>query len=186
MDWRQMADGIGGRFTDPQAIRARYGDILAAGYITGSYAWTEEQFALFSEVIRIVTYLTDDGDVADVENGDLTPAQAGDWIALRKASGYCRPTVYCGIGNVSAVRIGAGAYVLGADYDLWVADWTGQPHQVTALPPGPEAGCAATQYAGNVDGIADLSAVYDPAWPHRAAPPLRARPTRARGLPRAG
>jgi hypothetical protein len=125
--------------------------------------WTSAEIDRFLKVptILIATRATDNfGDVLDVENGDATASQAEGWIAMRMRAGYHRPTIYTSLSNVPAVRAGTGKYVLGVDYDLWVASWTGSPHQI--------AGAAATQYA-NVGTLYDLSAVYDAEWPHRTA-----------------
>src|SRR5579863_5293505 len=116
---RFMADGIGGRATDPQRIREAWGiGVLVAGYITGEWAWTPQQWDLFrpEDRVTVVTVDVDEGDIADVENGDLTPAQAGDWIKRRRASGYNRPTVYCSRGTIPVVRAATGTLVLNRDY----------------------------------------------------------------------
>ncbi len=143
---------------------------MVAGYVNGSYAWTQAEWDLFPHAVKVqvtVTAAADAGDVLDVESGDATPEQTAGWIRMRKAAGYYRPSIYCNLASIPAVRQGTGAYILGRDYDIWVADWTGSPHQVTA--PGlPEATCSATQYQNTADY--DLSVVYDAGWPHRTAP----------------
>lgn len=153
-----LAAGIARQF--PQAAKV-------AGYVGGLYAWSQADWDLFphADKVRIaVRASTDDGDVLDVEQGDATPDQAAGWIAMRHAAGLYRPTIYCSRLVIPAVRQRTGSYILGRDYDIWVADYTGQPHQVAA--PGlPAAMCAATQYESTADW--DASAVYDPGWPHR-------------------
>lgn len=136
--------------------------------------WTTAQVERFIKtgvpIVLIATQANQDyGDVLDVEAGDATPSQAHGWLAMRKKSAPynkpgTRPTIYCARSNVTAVRAGTGSYVLGVDYDLWVADWTNKPHEI--------AGAVATQYA-NVGTKYDLSSVYDAGWPHRTetAPP---------------
>lgn len=153
---------------------------MVAGYINGSYAWTQADWDLFPHAVRVqitVTASADAGDVLDVESGDATPGQTAGWIQRRKASGYYRPSIYCSLDVVPAVRQGTGAYILGRDYDIWVADWTGSPHEVTAVGL-PRATCSATQYENTANY--DLSVVYDAGWPHRTAPqqppPKPARP----------
>jgi hypothetical protein len=91
---------------------------------------------------------------------------------MRKAAGLYRPTIYCSRSVIPAVRAGTGSYILGKDYDIWVADYTGSPHQVTA-PGAPAATCAATQYESTANW--DASIVYDTAWPHRK-PPVQVPP----------
>ncbi|MGH3165995.1 MAG: fibronectin type III domain-containing protein [Trebonia sp.] len=156
-----LAAGIAKRFPDAAMV---------AGYINGNYAWTQAEWDLFPHAVKVrisVTASADAGDVLDVEAGNATPDQTAGWIQRRKASGYYRPTIYCNRATVPAVRQGTGAYILGRDYDIWVADWTGSPHEVTA-PGTPSATCSATQYENTQDY--DISAVYDGGWPHRTAP----------------
>lgn len=170
MSYRLMADGIGGSFTDPQAIRDRFGPgVYAAGYIDGAFAWSADQWDLFDPARRIRISVTGEGDwdAVDCETGDLTAAQAAAAVRRRRSEGYDRPTVYCGRAVIPEVRFATGDLVLGRDYDLWAADWTGQPHRVDA---GGGLVCAVTQYVS--DPAFDLSAIYDPGWPHRTdAPP---------------
>jgi hypothetical protein len=68
---------------------------------------------------------------------------------------------------IPAVRQATGNLILGRDYDIWCADYTGSAHQVTA-PGSPSATCAATQYQST--SAYDVSAVYDDGWPHRTPP----------------
>lgn len=135
-----------------------------AGYVNGTYAWSQAEWNLFPRADHVtisVTASADEGDVLDVETGDATPGQCEAWIALRKAAGLWRPSVYCNLSTVPAVRIGTGKWVLGTDYDLWIADWDG----TTALPYP----LAAAKQERSTTGY-DLSIVYDRAWPHRKAP----------------
>lgn len=141
-----------------------------AGYVNGTYAWSQAEWGLFPHADHVtisVTAAANAGDVLDVETGDATPGQARGWIAMRKAAGLYRPTIYCSRSVIPAVRAGTGSYILGKDYDIWVAEYTGQPHEVTA--PGlPAANCAATQYESTANY--DVSMVYDLGWPHRRPP----------------
>jgi hypothetical protein len=152
---------------------------MVAGYINGDYAWTQADWDLFPHANHVTISITasvNAGDVLDVEPGNATPEQTAGWIEQRKASGYYRPSIYCSLNTVPAVRQGTGAYILGVDYDIWVADWTGSPHEVTA-PGTPVATCSATQYE-SLTGY-DVSVVYDEGWPHRTAPATKppAEPT---------
>jgi hypothetical protein len=143
---------------------------IVAGYINGAYAWAQADWDLFPQANHVtitVTASADAGDVLDVELGNATPEQTAGWIEMRKASGYYRPSIYCSRAAVPAVRQGTGNYILGIDYDIWVADWTGSPHEVTA-PGTPAATCSATQYESTANY--DVSVVYDEGWPHRTAP----------------
>src|SRR5215469_9116951 len=141
-----------------------------AGYVNGRYAWTQAEWNLFPHADHVtisVTASANAGDVLDVEAGDASPNQTAGWIAMRKAAGLYRPTIYCSRLVIPAVRAGTGSYILGRDYDIWAADYTGAPHQVSA-PGTPPATCAATQYQSTANW--DVSIVYDEAWPHRKAP----------------
>lgn len=170
-----LAPGIARQF--PHAAKV-------AGYLNGRYAWSHSDWALFPNADHVtitVSASLNAGDVLDVEAGDAMPAEAAMWIRARKASGLHRPTVYCSRSVIPDVRVGTGRFVLGADYDIWVADYTGQPHQVAA-PGMPAASCAATQYSAA--NAYDVSAVYDPGWPHRLPPGLPA-PSGLSGTPHA-
>jgi hypothetical protein len=143
---------------------------MVAGYINGSYAWSQQDWDLFPHATQVevtITASTNAGDVLDVEAGDATPSQTAGWIAMRKAAGYYRPTIYCSRSVIPAVRAGTGSYILGQDYDIWVADYTGTAHEVTA-PGSPSVTCSATQYESTANY--DVSTVYDDGWPHRKAP----------------
>ena len=156
-----LAPGIARQFPDVKRI---------AGYVNGRYAWSQAEWDLFphADKVRIATRAdVNDGDVLDVERYDASPDQTAGWIAMRHAAGLYRPTIYCSRSVIPAVRAGTGSYILGRDYDIWVADYTGQPHQVAA-PGQPPAMCAATQYESTAGW--DATMVYDTAWPHRRPP----------------
>lgn len=166
---RYMYDGIAS--LAPGIAKAFPKAGMVAGYLNGRYAWSQAQWDLFpgaDHVTISVTASADEGDVLDVETGDARPDQCAGWIAMRKAAGLHRPTIYCSRLVIPAVRQATGAYMLNHDYDIWVADYTGGAHQVTAPGPGLQVPCAATQYDSQ-PGY-DVSAVYDPGWPHRTAP----------------
>lgn len=161
MTTRLMYDGI---YPDAASIAALHPEMVA-GYIDGTWAWSAADWDKFpSSTVKVqitVTASVNDGDVLDVENGDATPAQTEGWIKLRKSAGYDRPTIYCNLSTVPAVRAGTGPYLLGVDYDLWVADYDDSENQVYPA-------SAATQFVSDPDW--DVSAVYDDAWPHRTVP----------------
>lgn len=162
-----LAAGIARAFPDAAKV---------AGYIDGTYAWSRADWDLFPHADHVtiaVRASTNAGDVLDVERGDASPDQAHGWIAMRKAAGLYRPTVYCSRSVIPAVRAGTGAFILGKDYDIWVADYTGQPHQVAA-PGSPAATCAATQYESTPGW--DATAVFDQGWPHRVPPAVPGLP----------
>lgn len=178
MTIRQVLHTLTRRITGATAPRYGYDSVSAqeiyshgirnpafvGGYTSGQYAWTQADFNLFPKSVHVYIATeasVDAGDVLDVEGGAATPAETEAWIRMRKAAGYHRPTIYCSLSSVPAVRAGTGAYKLGVDYDLWVAHWTGQPHVAYQ-------GAAATQYASL--SWADRDVAYDPGWPHRDQP----------------
>lgn len=173
-----LAKGIHAEFNSPE---------LVAGYINGLYKWSAAEWDLFPHSTHVqisITASEDAGDVLDVEKGDASPQEAAGWIERRKQSGLWRPTIYCARSVIPAVRQATGRYVLGTDYDIWVADWTGKPHGVTAPGPGVPAVCAAVQYASTAKY--DVSIVNDDGWPHRTAakpaPPKATAPTWPKGM----
>lgn len=156
-----LAAGIARSFPDA---------VMVAGYVNGTYAWTQAEWDLFPRAQHVgisVTASASEGVVLDVENGDATPGQAEAWIRERKAAGVYRPTVYCSLATVPAVRAGTGAYVLGKDYDIWVADYDGSA-AAPPVPGTPPASFAAKQYENTA--AYDVSAVYDDGWPHLTPP----------------
>lgn len=165
---RTMYDTIGGSSTtNPSYVRNNLwhpGDLMGY-YIAGnSFIWTDAQKALFPASALVSITLTAgfiDADVLDVETGGATPGQTHDWIAAKKAKGYLRPTIYCSRSTVPSVRTGTGSFILGTDYDLWVAEYNGDP--ASAYP-----GSIAHQY--NAFSRYDISSVFDDLWPHRKAP----------------
>ena len=160
---RLMLDGIN---SDAAGIASAFPDAqMVAGYVNGLYAWSAADWGLFPHADHVTISVFADrneGDVLDVESGDASPDQTESWIAMRKAAGLFRPTVYCSLSTVPAVRIGTGPYKLGLDYDLWVADYDDSLASVYPL-------AAAKQYK-STDGY-DASVVYDGQWPHRLPHP---------------
>lgn len=165
-----MYDGIN---SDARAIAGAFPNApYVAGYLNGTYAWSQADWDLFPKAKHIgitTTASANIGDVLDVETGDATPAQAEAWISGRKMAGYFRPTIYCNLSTVPAVRAGTGKWKLGVDYDLWVAVYDDSQAS-------PYAGSIAKQYASGQNW--DLNVVYDVNWPYRVEPkPTPAMPT---------
>jgi hypothetical protein len=178
---RTMYDGIN---TLAAGIAKEFPDAeMVAGYINGDFEWSPRDWNLFPHAVHVTISITanaDAGDVLDVESGDATVEQAAGWITKRKASGYHQPTIYCNLSTLPAVREATGDLILGVDWACWVADFTNEPHQVTA-PGTPKATCAATQFK-STDAF-DVSSVFDDEWPRRTAPakpnPPAKEPTKA-------
>lgn len=174
---RTMYDGIN---VDAAAI-AKLNPQMVAGYVNGPRSvWSAAEWNLFPHSVRVqitVTASANAGDVLDVEAGDAVPGQTEGWIRMRKAAGLYRPTIYCSLSAVPAVRTGTGPYILGKDYDLWVADYDDSLKSVYPL-------AAAKQYRNAAEW--DVSVVYDDGWPHRtsgnALPPPPAIPAWPAGV----
>ena len=103
--------------------------VCAAVYINGRYAWPQSQVARFERVIRI-SVMPEAGFAAharviDVERFDATPANARGFIKERIRLGHHDATVYCSKAAVASVQKACS----GLEYRLWVADWTGVPHE---------------------------------------------------------
>lgn len=134
---------------------------FVAGYVDGAYAWSGADWKLHdqSRHIRIaVSPYTHDADVLDVEQGDATPEQAGNWLRVEVDAGRWK-VLYFSAANFAAVHAAALANGVQDDqWGQWVADWDG----VAVLPPGP----VAKQYANPTlsGGHYDLSVVAD-YWP---------------------
>lgn len=146
---------------------------MIGGYVDGNYAWSSADWSLFPHADHIlITAIPGSGasldaDVCDCETGDYTPGLAALWAREKRSRGYDRPTIYCNLSTAPSVRVATGTLLLGVDYDLWIADWTGSPHQIV-FPDGRKA--ASTQFSSPRGGFYDESATYDSGWPHRKAP----------------
>lgn len=137
---------------------------MVAGYVDGIYAnvWSLQRNFPHAVVVRIaVSPHTNDGHVLDVEPGDATPAQAVDWVRMRRISG-ADPTIYCSKSSWYSVRKAFKDAGVEAPH-YWIADWDG----IKEVPTG----TVAKQY-GNPDITHhhyDISAVADH-WPGVDAP----------------
>jgi hypothetical protein len=128
---------------------------VVAGYLDGpDSAWPTAAWNRHPQAVKVLITTTGDlrGNVADVENGDLTPADARGWIQAKQARGMRGATIYCSRARLAEVR----AACRGHAYYLWVGDWTGTAH--------PLPGTVATQYAGGPDALCDTSMIYDQDW----------------------
>jgi hypothetical protein len=126
---------------------------VVAGYIDGDYAWPRDAWNRWPDAQKVLITTNGSliGNVADVENGNMTPDQAGKWIEDKQREGRHGCTVYCSLGNLETVLAGCRGHA----YYVWVADWTGEPHTIR--------GAIATQYSC-VDNLYDLSRVYSQDW----------------------
>jgi hypothetical protein len=135
---------------------------MVAGFIDSPhYTWSAANWARFPNAVHVTisTSGTDAGVVCDVENGDLTPAQAVTWVRTRRASGV-DPTVYCNASTwLSVINAFKAAGVAQPHY--WIAQYDG----VAALPTLGGIQAVAKQFTDNAPGNPyDTSCVAD-YWP---------------------
>ncbi len=122
---RSMADS-----TNPYDIPKGRFD-LVAGYTDGLYAWSANGWAFHStsRQVRICAVSLDmSAQVADVENGALTPEDGAEFVRRKYARGEI-PTLYFSISLrpvVYAAVTGLGLD-LNAGLQIWWADWDGRP-----------------------------------------------------------
>lgn len=106
---RAMEDSV-----DPDAIDPSVQ--LVGGYVDGEFGpahatfdqpgWDAASWDRFPNAVhvRIATHPdTADGNVGDVENGDMSPSSAVGWVHRRRAAG-ANPSVYCNRATIDAVR----------------------------------------------------------------------------------
>lgn len=70
---------------------------MVAGYANGRYAWTQEEWDLFPNALKVriaVRANYYDAHVLDCEEGDATPAQCPAWARQRRLMGEV-PIIYC-------------------------------------------------------------------------------------------
>jgi hypothetical protein len=126
---------------------------VVAGYIDGDYAWSSEDWKRFPDADKVLITVTGslNANVIDVENGDMDPVQAMQWIRSKQQAGMRGCTVYCTRSSLDSVWSACRGHA----YYVWVADWTDAAHAV--------GGTVATQYS-NVGNSYDLSMVYSQEW----------------------
>jgi len=134
---------------------------MVGGYVDGLYRWSAADWARFPRAVTVriaVFATTDDGHVLDCEPGNCTPAQAVDWVLLRRRAG-ADPSVYCNQMDPDigwpAVRAAFHARKVPEPH-YWVAKYDG----VALLPDG----AVAKQYLNDESAGYDLSIVADH-WP---------------------
>jgi hypothetical protein len=125
---------------------------VVAGYVDGPYAWSADAWQRWPGAEKVLITVTGSltANVADVENGAMTPDDARNWIAAKQGEHMRGCTIYCSRANLHAIWLACEGY----GYYTWVADWTGSAHEVPNT--------VATQYSSNDDF--DLSMVYSQEW----------------------
>jgi hypothetical protein len=137
----------------------RSGLKVYAGYIAGTFTNYNSVRSAFPGALYVgivpriglgVRY-----DCADVETGDMTPAEAPEAFAEMRGRtiNVVRPMFYAnGSTMPSVVNALTGAGIMRTEYLLWRADWNGSP----SIP----AGFDAAQYASNASFDADTFESY--------------------------
>jgi hypothetical protein len=138
---------------------------MVAGYANGRYPSYEAIKQRFPRipVIGIGVFgsaLHHPAHVLDIENGDATPEEFGPWARAMRLMDVRRPTAY--IGKARLIEL-LHHRRRGQILDVWVADWTGDHHELAAV----GANVVAVQFAApghGSPGEYDVSAVYDDSW----------------------
>ena len=97
---------------------------MVAGYVSGPYAWHQQDWERFvhARCVHIATSAdVDNGEVLDVERTDATPAQVPAWLQKRAEKGVLG-SVYCGLDAVPQV-LAACVSASVAFPPLWIAHW---------------------------------------------------------------
>jgi hypothetical protein len=126
--------------------------------VLGYDAWPAEAWAKFplAKKVRIAQEVQQVGlqyCVADVENGDMTFAQARQWILHQQSINALYPTVYVSQSNLSGLRQELSGVT---GYSIWLA-WWGHEEAVAGtvgIQLGPQEG----------PDSYDLSHFYSTAW----------------------
>lgn len=102
-----------------------------AGYANGLYANTAEMKRRWPNkpIVEISVWLANIGNCLDIERFDATPDQAGSYVLMRRAAGVGRPKLYASISVMPSVEADcASKRIDRANYMLWSAHYTNQPH----------------------------------------------------------
>lgn len=146
------------------------GASLVAGYADGVFENVAQMRSRFphATVVTIAVLHTTRAQVADVETGDMTPAQAVQWATVTMHDvDNSLLTIYANTSTWPAIK--AAFHAAGVTVpQWWAAHYTGVPHM--------EPGSIATQYAD--PGPYDLSqvAAYWPGVDPKPVPPKPAKP----------
>lgn len=102
--------------TNPASIPA--GAELVAAYVDGFGGYTAAVARFGAAKVVSISVGNNNADVADVENGAMTPGDLPGWIARQQARGIKRPVVYCNESTWPSVKSAVG----GADVSYWIAN----------------------------------------------------------------
>lgn len=139
------------------------GATMVAGYIDkitlepwSAADWTRFPNAVKVQIVKKAT--TNAGHVGDCETGDMTPAEAVQWVRTRRAAG-AGPTIYCNASTWPAVQAAFNA-AREPHPHYWIAKYDG----IANLPTLNGITAVAKQYLGDQPPGFDKSCVADH-WP---------------------
>lgn len=102
--------------TNPASIPA--GAALVAAYVDGFGGFTAAVARFGAAKVISISVGNNNADVADVENGAMTPGDLPGWISRQQARGVKRPVVYCNESTWPSVKSAVG----GASVSYWIAN----------------------------------------------------------------
>lgn len=148
----------------------------AAGYIDGAVsAWPSAAFtelrSLGVTVVEITVLGAASADVADIEQGDLTPASGAEWAEAEHKAGRI-PALYVNRSNRPEVAKECSARGLsaGRDYHWWVATLDGSFTDTNGADLRTEPAVIAVQFAGSdrlgINADASVITTQGNAWFH--------------------
>lgn len=108
---------------------------VTAGYVNGRWPSSSAIKARFPNLPHLSISVTSTGvaDCCDVENSDLTADQVPAWVDNYWNRRLARPVVYCGNGDIAAVRTAMGS----RPFWWWSAHW--KVPRVAFIDPGADA-----------------------------------------------
>jgi hypothetical protein len=150
---------------------------MGAGYRDGpvsSPAWTSAAWQALTAVgqpVVITVASSPTATVADIETGDMTPAQGAAWAKLGRAPNDF-PVLYVNRSNKAATEQLLAPLVRGIGYGLWVATLDGTFTDLDGSDLRQQPGVVAIQAvaAAHAAGDYDVSLVVDDRWLPVAAP----------------
>ncbi len=153
------------------------GTDVAMGYVNGHWPSANDfpqRFPNIPHVTIDVIGNRPDADVADVENGDLTPAGAVEWARAKLARGGDKPVLYCNRGNITAIfnAMNAAGYNIVSHFYTWLATLDGTQRIADMT------GVLAVQYLENVPANYDESIIWSDWWKQPANPVPVPQPTK--------
>jgi len=102
-----------------------------AGYVGGRFPTFSPLVQRFPNAkhLSVAVNSGENADCLDIENGDAVPSEAPGWHVRQVARGVKRPVFYANTSTMpSVVSALDGAKIPRAEYRLWTAHFTGQPH----------------------------------------------------------